>query len=107
MVTLLRQLGGAGAARAQHADFDAGGLSITSWLAGRAGTTPWRMTAEDYLAAVAARADRVPLTGRLPPSPWDPALLDGMAEHAVAVHEEELRGDLLSAMSGDLRAAGQ
>jgi uncharacterized protein (TIGR02679 family) len=102
VVTLLRQLGAGGAVLAQHADFDAGGLSITNWLADRAGTTPWRMEAADYLAAVAAPRDRVPLTGRLPPSPWAPGLRDAMATHGVAVHEEELRADLLSAMRGDL-----
>lgn len=100
VVTLLRQLGTAGAALAQHADFDSGGLSITNWLTARAGTTPWRMTAADYLAAVAVRRDRVPISGRLPPSPWNPALREAMAEHGVAVHEEEIRADVLSAMGG-------
>ncbi|HEX2041656.1 MAG TPA: TIGR02679 family protein [Acidimicrobiales bacterium] len=104
VVTLLRQLGAAGATLAQHADFDSGGLSITNWLAARARTTPWRMTAEDYLAAVAARRERVPVTGRLPPSPWDPGLHEAIAHHGVAVHEEEIRGELLSAICGDLRA---
>ena len=102
VVTLLRQLGAGGAILAQHADFDAGGLSITNWLADRAGTTPWRMEAADYLAAVAVPRDRVPLTSRLPPSPWAPALRDAMAAYCVAVHEEELRTHLLSAMSGHL-----
>src|SRR5207302_4649919 len=37
-VTLLRQLGAAGATLAQHADFDGAGLGITGWLADRAGT---------------------------------------------------------------------
>jgi uncharacterized protein (TIGR02679 family) len=99
IVTLLRQLGGAGTTLAQHADFDAGGLSITAWLAARAGTTPWRMTAADYRAAVAAPRRRAPLGRRLPPSPWDPTLAEVMAEHGVAVHEEELRGSLLDAMA--------
>lgn len=102
VVTLLRQLGAGGAVLAQHADFDAGGLGITNWLADRAGTTPWRMEAADYLAAVAAPRDRVPLASRLPPSPWAPALRDAMASNGVAVHEEELRADLLSAMSAHL-----
>ena len=98
-VALLRQLGAAGATLAQHADFDGGGLSITGWLADRAGTTPWRMGAGDYLAAVAVARERVPLANRLPPSPWDPGLREAMATSAVAVHEEEIRGTLLSAMA--------
>ncbi|MDQ4070236.1 MAG: DUF2399 domain-containing protein, partial [Actinomycetota bacterium] len=105
VITLLRQLGAHGATLAQHADFDAGGLRITSWLAERAGTTPWRMTAADYLAAVALPRDRVPFRGRLPPSPWDPALQGAMETRGVAVHEEELRGELLSAMGSHLGAA--
>jgi uncharacterized protein (TIGR02679 family) len=98
-VTLLRQLAAAGATLAQHADFDGGGLSITAWLADRAGTTPWRMGADDYLAALAVPRERVPLAGRLPPSPWDPGLREAMATGAVAVHEEEIRTALLSAMA--------
>jgi uncharacterized protein (TIGR02679 family) len=104
VVTLLRQLGAAGATLAQHADFDTGGLGITNWLAGRAGTTPWRMTAADYLAAVAVRRERPPITGRLPATPWDPALHVAMASHGLAVHEEELRAELLSAMGSDFGA---
>jgi uncharacterized protein (TIGR02679 family) len=107
VVTLLRQLGAGGATLAQHADFDAGGLSITKWLSDRAGTTPWRMTPADYLGALAVARDRVPLGTRLPPSPWAPALRDAMVEHGVAVHEEELRVELLSAIGRDLGAPGQ
>jgi uncharacterized protein (TIGR02679 family) len=48
-VTLLRQLASDGAVIYQHADFDPTGLAITGWLAQRAGSVPWRMTATDYL----------------------------------------------------------
>ena len=99
VVTLVRQLRAGGAAVLQHADFDAAGLGITGWLAQRSGTTPWHMGTADYLAAIATRRERVPLQGRLPPAPWDPALPDVMAAHAVTVHEEEVRAQLLSAMS--------
>lgn len=98
VVTLLRQLGAEGARLAQHADFDAGGLGITGWLAERAGTVPWRMEGPDYLAAVAVPRDRVPLPARLPASPWAPGLHDVMTSIGVAVHEEELRTDLLAGM---------
>ncbi|MGH9263575.1 MAG: TIGR02679 family protein [Acidimicrobiales bacterium] len=99
VVTLVRQLRAAGADVFQHADFDGAGLGITAWMAERAGTTPWRMGAGDYLAAVAVRRPRVPLLGRLPSTPWDPRLAGAMTEHGVAVHEEETRSDLLAAMN--------
>ena len=87
-----------GAACRQHADFDGAGLAITAWLADRAGTTPWLMTADAYRAAVAIRRGRVPLQGDLPDTPWDPPLAPAMREGGVAVYEEELRFALLSAM---------
>jgi uncharacterized protein (TIGR02679 family) len=103
VVTLLRQLGAAGAPLLQHADLDGAGLGITAWLAERAGTVPWRMGAADYLAAMAVARDRMPLGPRLPPTPWDPALRGVMEAHGVAVYEEEVRAALLAdvaAMAG-------
>ena len=54
------------------------------------------MDAQDYPRNVATDRPRLPLGGRLPPSPWASALHDAMARHGVAVHEEEVRADLLS-----------
>lgn len=93
VVTLLRQLGAAGAALHQHADFDPAGVAITAWLQQRAGTRPWRMTAADYLAAL---PDREASFDAVPPTPWDPALSDAMADHKVAVYEEDVRVGLLA-----------
>lgn len=99
VVTLLRQLGQAGARLYQHADFDPTGVAITAWLEQRAGTTPWRMGSEDYLGAVRSqREDRVAICGVIPETPWDPCLHDAMNEEAVAVYEEELRADLLGSV---------
>jgi uncharacterized protein (TIGR02679 family) len=98
VVTLIRRLGAKGAACRQHADFDGAGLAITAWLADRAGTTPWLMTADAYRAAVARPRQRVLLQGDLPDTPWDPLLAPAMREGGVAVYEEELRFSLLSAM---------
>jgi uncharacterized protein (TIGR02679 family) len=98
VVTLLRQLGSGGAALHQHADFDAAGLSITAWLAERAGTVPWRMNAVDYLAATASPRRRVPIAGTVPDTAWDPPLRAEMAAAGVAVYEEELRTSLVRAM---------
>lgn len=98
VLTLLRQLGAAGATLYQHADFDPAGLSISAWLAQRAGTSPWRMTAGHYAAAVEVDRRRLPLVGSVPETPWDPRLRDVMTEAAVAVYEEELRVTLLDEM---------
>jgi uncharacterized protein (TIGR02679 family) len=104
VLTLLRQLGSEGATLHQHADFDPAGLSISAWLAQRAGTTPWRMTAGHYAAAVEVDRRRLPLVGAVPETPWDPRLRDVMTEAAVAVYEEELRATLLVEMLERQRA---
>ncbi len=100
VVELLRRLGAAGAVLNQHADFDATGLAITGWLAERAGTTPWRMTSDDYVRAVERRCDRPPLTGAVPPTPWDRRLHDVLGDERVVVYEEDVRADLLMSMRG-------
>ena len=97
VATLLRQLGAQGAAMLQHADFDATGLGITAWLADRAGTVPWRMTADDY-GAFAGRGAKVSTLGNLPETPWDPELQQAMGDAGVVVYEEELRAELLTCM---------
>jgi len=98
VVTLLRQLGAGGATIRQHADFDATGLAITAWLAQRARTVPWRMSAADYRAAVSVSRRRVAYRGAIPPTQWDPELAEAVRATGVVVHEEELRADLLDAM---------
>jgi uncharacterized protein (TIGR02679 family) len=94
VVVLLRQLGAAGAPLYQHADFDPAGLAITAWLAARAGTMPWHMTAGDYLAAVRTGGATF---GAVPETPWDPGLAVAMTARGVAVYEEDVRQDLLEA----------
>ena len=95
-VTLLRQLASDGAVIRQHADFDPTGVAITGWLAQRAGSVPWRMTAIDYVASLSASA---PLFAGAPPeTPWDPALQGVMAHHRRALYEEEIRAELLRSM---------
>jgi uncharacterized protein (TIGR02679 family) len=98
VLTLVRQLSAAGAPVLQHADFDPAGLAITAWLAERAGATPWRMTASDYLSVVSTVRDRPPFKAAVPPTPWDPSLQRVMARHGVAVYEEDLRRQLLAAL---------
>lgn len=84
----------------QHADLDAAGLAIATWLARRAGTIPWRMTAGAYRQAARVERSRVPLVLPLPATPWDPELGPSMADLGVAVYEGELRVGLLAATSG-------
>lgn len=108
VVTLVRQLGRAGAPIAQHADFDPAGLAITAWLAERAGTTPWLMDAGDYRAGVRAvttgTRGRLAPAARIPPTPWDPRLQAAVGELRVIVYEEDVRAHVLEAIAAD-RAA--
>jgi uncharacterized protein (TIGR02679 family) len=101
VLALLRQLGAGGAAMHQHADFDPAGLAITAWLAERAGTTPWRMTAADYLAASGRVPSRPRFDAPVPATPWDPALAGALRTEGIPVYEEELRVELLAGMQAD------
>jgi uncharacterized protein (TIGR02679 family) len=98
VVTLIRQLSAAGSTCRQHADFDPTGLAITAWMAERAGTVPWLMTADAYGEAIAVTRQRVPLESAVPTTDWDPALGPAMRTAGVAVYEEELRLTLVDAM---------
>jgi hypothetical protein len=72
----------------------------TAWPAERAGTTPWRMTAADYSAAVSERRGEPSALGLVvPETPWDPALHGAMHNAGSPAHEEELRRDLLASMT--------
>lgn len=95
-VTLLRQLCALGATCYQHADFDPSGIAITSWLAERAGTTPWMMGAADYVRARARSSQQ--FDGAIAPTPWDPALQSVVARERVAIYEEEVRTELIETM---------
>jgi len=98
-VTMLRQLTAAGATAFQHADFDAAGLSITQWLVQQAGTIPWKMTADDYLTALRQSRPQATIDVSIPASPWDPLLHDAIDRERRAIYEEQVRTDLLTAMT--------
>ncbi len=98
VVTLIRQLSAGGSTCRQHADFDAAGLGITAWMAERAGTVPWLMSADAYCDAIAVKRHRVPLELAVPDTDWDLDLGLAMKTAGVAVYEEELRLTLLDAM---------
>lgn len=95
---LLGQLLGSGANLRYHGDFDAAGLAIAARLHA-VGLMAWRMTADDYLQALAqADAAGVELpTDESPvgPTPWDPPLATAFASHRLIVHEERLLPELL------------
>lgn len=82
-----------------HGDFDWPGIAIARRILTR-GAAPWRFGAGDYLEAVdrLSATNRLPLTGRPEPAPWDSQLQAVMAATDVAVHEEAL----LDVLIGDL-----
>jgi uncharacterized protein (TIGR02679 family) len=82
-----------------HTDFDWPGLRATATAIRRLGAMPWRMGAEDYLAALAVGATD-PLKGQAAPSPWDPRLAEVMQSSGRAAGEERM----LTALLDDLAA---
>ncbi|MCX5400318.1 TIGR02679 family protein [Streptomyces sp. NBC_00102] len=107
-LALLAHLHELGAVFRYHGDFDWGGLRIATTLLGRVPWQPWRYSAADYRAAVAASgadaengAALRPLTGAAAPSPWDPDLALALAEHGVRVEEEAVLETLLADLAGE------
>ena len=89
VMLLLRQ------AKAQiryHGDFDGEGLRIAAHVLARTGAEPWRMSTQDYLAAVAPGR---PDPGRISGAPWDADLATALREHQLTVSEEHVADDLL------------
>jgi uncharacterized protein (TIGR02679 family) len=80
-----------------HGDFDWPGIAIAQRIF-NCGAHPWRFGRTDYLDAV----DRLPadnrltLSGRIQPTPWDGDLSAAMTASDVAVHEELTVDVLLS-----------
>ncbi|GAA2622754.1 hypothetical protein GCM10010425_17100 [Streptomyces spororaveus] len=103
-LALLAHLHALGAAFRYHGDFDWGGLRIAMTLRAHVPWEPWRYTAADYRAAVAAAGPAPqPLTGAAAPSPWDPDLARALTEHGVRMEEEAV----LDALLADLAGRGQ
>jgi uncharacterized protein (TIGR02679 family) len=100
VVVLLDQVRASGASLHYHSDLDGAGLALTGHLIRRFGATPWRMSVDDYLAAVDGARMPLMVDGPLPETPWDPALREAMLEHRRVVYEEQVVDTLL----GDLRA---
>ncbi|MEV6153002.1 TIGR02679 family protein [Nonomuraea sp. NPDC052129] len=122
---LLDLLSEGGGRFAYHGDFDWGGVAIAAAVHERYGFEPWRFDTAAYEAALSsmalsptglsatgpspeapseaavspAAASPAALTGRPCPTPWDPALAEAMARHAVRVEEELVLLGLLSDLS--------
>lgn len=99
---LLTACGRAGWTVAVSADFEQGGLARASALLSRVpGSVPWRLSAGDYLNAVAAGATSGPeLAARRVATPWDPELAIALADRGVRVTEE----DRWERLTGDVEA---
>jgi uncharacterized protein (TIGR02679 family) len=83
-----------------HGDFDWDGLKIANRLLEAVPFRPWRFTAADYRAALAAPKERYELRARQVEAAWDPELGPAMAEAGVAVEEEAVLEELLGDLAG-------
>lgn len=70
-------------------DFDWTGLRVMAAAITRYGAVPWRMSADDYLAAL-AEGESEPLKGPPADSPWDSRLAAEIRTSGRAVMEERL-----------------
>ncbi|MGW2335530.1 TIGR02679 family protein [Streptomyces sp. NPDC001685] len=95
-LTLLRDQCSRGAQLLYHGDFDWGGVRIATALARSTPWRPWRYTAAEYRAAVAAVAGAPDLTGTPAATPWDPDLAVALAECGSRIEEEAVLNDLLT-----------
>jgi uncharacterized protein (TIGR02679 family) len=86
----------AGAELRYHGDFDWPGIAIANRLIAEVGVRPWRMSADDYLAALGPA--RPALAGPPVEPAWDAELGPAMRHHSVAVHEESVLDRLLAAL---------
>jgi uncharacterized protein (TIGR02679 family) len=100
---LLAAMRAGGCTLRHHGDFDWPGLRIAASLLSDQRAAPWRMGAEDYLAAVAAvEGERPALRGAPAASPWDPQLAEAMTQQGIVVHEEDVLDPLLADLRGSV-----
>ncbi len=98
VLLLLSQLLASGAELRYHGDFDSAGLAICARVMAL-GLIPWRMSAADYVEAVAsadAEGALLPRDSRAPgPTPWDPSLQSIFEQKRRIVHQERLLSALI------------
>jgi uncharacterized protein (TIGR02679 family) len=96
-LALLKALAAGGACLRVHADLDWAGLRIVARVLSAAGSAePWRMSAANHRAALAASAHGPPLDGRRASAHWDLELVPAMLEGGRAVLEEQVLDVLLA-----------
>ncbi|MGW0711256.1 TIGR02679 family protein [Streptomyces sp. NPDC002643] len=103
---LVRLIVEAGGTLRYHGDFDWPGIDMTNQLRARYQAEPWRMSAADYLSAVRADSDHVPLSGKAQDTLWEPGLAEAMKRENRAVYEEAVGDVLLDDWKGPTRAGG-
>jgi uncharacterized protein (TIGR02679 family) len=98
---LLRLCADAGWTLRYHGDFDWGGFRIAGRLLCHVPWTPWRYTAADYRAALAAHQATAPLAGAPADSPWDPPLAETVLAAGRRIEEELVLDQLLDDLADD------
>ncbi len=102
---LLRRLSAAGAQVRVHADFDWAGLRIAEQVIADTHGQPWRFTAANYAAGIAAGHLGPALIGTPAASRWDEALARAMESTGFALQEEQVLGGLIADLAGVASAA--
>ncbi len=98
---VLRRCAAASSRLHYHGDFDWSGIAIAHQVMDLCGAVPWRMGADDYLAAPSG----IPLTGVGVEARWDDDLAAAMRSRGVAVHEEAVLDSLLDALDDISRSS--
>jgi uncharacterized protein (TIGR02679 family) len=97
---LLALCAGAGWTLRYHGDFDWGGVRIAARVRADVLWSPWRFTAADYSAALAAHPATPALSGSPADTPWDPALAPALRHAGRRIEEELVLDHLLADLSG-------
>jgi uncharacterized protein (TIGR02679 family) len=98
-ILLLRCLAKNGARLRYHGDFDGEGIRIAAYVLAKTAAEPWRMSARDYLDAVATHSHG-PEVGRVTAAPWDAGLAPAMTQQRTAIVEENVADLLLDELAG-------
>lgn len=96
---LLRQFTAINWRLAYHGDFDWPGIRISNLVLSRHRATAWRMSADDYRIAPAAK---VRLEKASVVATWDPTLMPAMQSRGRAVFEEQVLDSLLKDLGAGL-----
>jgi uncharacterized protein (TIGR02679 family) len=88
----LERMSAEGAVVRYRGDFDWSGVAIANRVINACGAEPWRMSTEDYQAALgvagAAMVELPRLSGAVVNAVWDPELAPAMTCSGWAIHEE-------------------